>query len=299
MAEAAPARTATPTRDGSGLARTGTPQRKGTGDSAKDAGTIAGEVYAQTRQSKSSIKIASIKLAIIGNAGVGKTALKERFDEDTFGIDYRATVGMDLKTKLVSIPIDAKGDACTDEQERVSTKQAKVMLFDTAGQEKYSSIQRQTLRGSLGVIIVFDVADPPMGLLERPGSFADVKAKWLPLVRELNDELTDPRLHPLVLLIGNKTDLPQRTTTSSQAKSYAEQEGLFYYETSAKTGDNVAKAFNAFVAAVCRDKHVFKPELAPKPRDDTVHLGSVPVTIPGEQQTLSDETRSKDDGCAC
>jgi len=278
-----------------------TPPRKTTGGSQTD-NRSSGEAYRQTKPSQPTKIKPSIKLTIIGNSNVGKTALKERFDEGTFGIDYRATVALDLKKKLVSVPVDKNGNACTDETERVGTKQATALLFDTAGQERYDSCSRQSIRGSHGIIIVYDVADqPPMESdgKRKPTSFKDVETKWLLRVHEYNAELKDVNKHPLVLLIGNKIDLPNRTTTMQDATYFAQHEGLFYFETSAKTGDNVNIAFDTFIVAVCKKFRVFGSNPVDVEEKGTVKLGDskpVELTRPEAEPLV---TPPPDNPCAC
>lgn len=271
------------------------PSRKNTGDSQGRGTPPLGGSFLQTKQ------YPSIKLTIIGNSNVGKTALKERFDENTFGNAYHATVGMDLRKKLVSVPIDEKGNACTDNTKQISTKQVSVLLFDTAGQERFDSFPRQNLRGAHGVIIVYDVADkPPMGSNGklRDNSFQDVKNRWLKMVNEYKEELSDPLKHPLVLLIGNKIDLPDRTTPMQTAKYFAEHEGLFYYETSAKTGDNVNEAFDSFIAAVCVRFNIFNKIAEGTPKDGSKLAKSSPIELKPVVSEQEPPVAAKDT-CSC
>jgi Ras-related protein Rab-5C len=62
-------------------------------------------------------------------------------------------------------------------------------------------------------------------------------------IRELQRQ-ADPSI--VIALCGNKTDLAaRRQVTQEEAKKYAEEEGLMWGETSAKTGEGVAEIFSA------------------------------------------------------
>jgi small GTP-binding protein len=64
------------------------------------------------------------KVLLIGEAGVGKTALLRRFCDDTYGESYLCTIGVDFKIKTLNI----------------DGIRAKIQLWDTAGQERFRTI---------------------------------------------------------------------------------------------------------------------------------------------------------------
>ena len=69
-------------------------------------------------------------------------------------------------------------------------------------------------------------------------------------IRELQRQ-ADPNI--VIALCGNKLDLAARRQVSQEeAKKYAEEEGLMWAETSAKSGDGVAEIFAAIGAPLCR-----------------------------------------------
>lgn len=62
-------------------------------------------------------------------------------------------------------------------------------------------------------------------------------------IRELQRQ-ADPNI--IIALCGNKSDLSaRRQVTQEEAQKYAEEEGLMWGETSAKTGEGVADIFNS------------------------------------------------------
>nr|POF17573.1 ras-related protein rab-2b [Quercus suber] len=121
----------------------------------------------------------------------------------------------------------------------------KLSLWDTAGQETYKSITRSYFRGASGALLVFDIS--------RRNTFDSVTA-WLHDLRQFAEE------DIVVVLVGNKSDLASSSTVANLARpaedrnkrqvTREEAEGwcrankvMQYVETSAKSGDNVERAF--------------------------------------------------------
>ncbi len=157
------------------------------------------------------------KSIVVGDGGVGKTALTLRFSKDFFTEDYKMTIGVDFHVKTITIntiegPIKAK-----------------LQLWDTGGQERFSSIRPMYYRGSLGAVLVFD--------LTNAASFEHLP-QWIEEVRaNLKTEI------PL-LLVGNKSDLIDiRMVSLEEINNFTRDFNLYYMETSAKTGDGVGDCF--------------------------------------------------------
>ena len=160
------------------------------------------------------------KFIIVGNSAVGKSCLLLRFDEDRFQPIHDVTVGVTFSIKMVQI----------DGQD------VKVQIWDTAGQEIFRSITRSYYRDSACAIIVYDITDRT--------SFEKVE-DWIRDVRNL----APPEC--VLVLFGNKLDLAaQRDVATEEGQDLADKHGLIFFETSASTGENVAKAFNECVGAV-------------------------------------------------
>ncbi|MHA1455585.1 MAG: GTP-binding protein [Promethearchaeota archaeon] len=157
------------------------------------------------------------KSIVVGDGGVGKTALTLRFSKDFFTEDYKMTIGVDFHVKTITIN--------TNE----GPIKAKLQLWDTGGQERFSSIRPMYYRGSLGAVLVFD--------LTNAASFEHLP-QWIEEVRaNLKTEI------PL-LLVGNKSDLIDiRMVTLEEINNFTRDFNLYYMETSAKTGDGVGDCF--------------------------------------------------------
>ncbi|NVM18248.1 MAG: GTP-binding protein [Candidatus Lokiarchaeota archaeon] len=157
------------------------------------------------------------KSIVVGDGGVGKTALTLRFSKGFFTEDYKMTIGVDFHVKTISIDTSEGPIKC------------KLQLWDTGGQERFSSIRPMYYRGSLGTILVFD--------LTNSASFEHLP-QWIEEVRA-NIKAEIP-----VLLVGNKSDLiDQRAVSAEEISKFTKDFNLYYMETSAKTGDGVGDCF--------------------------------------------------------
>lgn len=112
----------------------------------------------------------------------------------------------------------------------VDDTKIKFEIWDTAGQERYRSLAPMYYRGAACAVIVFDVTNKE--------TFTGAKS-W---VRELQRR-GDPNV--VIALAGNKADSDSRAVEAEEARTYAQENGLIYMETSAKTGMNVRELFIA------------------------------------------------------
>jgi len=156
------------------------------------------------------------KLVLLGESAVGKSSLVLRFVKDQFD-DYReSTIGAAFLTQTVTL----------DDQTTV-----KFEIWDTAGQERYKSLAPMYYRNANCAVVVYDITQ---------ASSLEKARNW---IRELQRQ-ADPSI--VIALCGNKADLAaRRQVTQEEAQKYAEEEGLMWSETSAKTGEGVADIFTA------------------------------------------------------
>lgn len=112
----------------------------------------------------------------------------------------------------------------------------KAQIWDTAGQERYRAITSAYYRGAVGALLVYDVT--------KSESYEDVE-KWL---KELRDH-ADTNI--VIMLVGNKTDLKHlRCVQTSDALTFATNEGLSFTETSALESMNVEAAFQDILTEI-------------------------------------------------
>jgi len=160
-------------------------------------------------------KIFQFKLVLLGEAAVGKSSLVLRFVKGHFHEYQESTIGAAFLTQTV----------CLDETT------VKFEIWDTAGQERYHSLAPMYYRGAQAAIIVYDITNQE--------SFNKAKA-W---VRELQRQ-ANPNI--VIALAGNKADLAnKRMVEYEEAQTYADEQGLLFMETSAKTAMNVNDIFLA------------------------------------------------------
>lgn len=109
----------------------------------------------------------------------------------------------------------------------------KLQLWDTAGQERFRSITKSYYRNSVGVLLVYDICNH--------ASFEHIPLWMMEAKRHIEPH------RPVFALTGCKMDLvsdgARREVSKDEAKAFAEQHGLHFVETSARTGVNVEEAF--------------------------------------------------------
>ncbi|MFX0207553.1 MAG: GTP-binding protein [Candidatus Hodarchaeota archaeon] len=162
-----------------------------------------------------------IKITLLGDGAVGKTALRSRFMGEGFTGDYIMTIGADFCVKSIEI-----GDT-----------KFKFQIWDLAGQPRFVAVRDLYYTGCLGALVLFD--------LTRPKSYINL-TNWIEELWKNNGAGSIP-----FVLIGNKNDLPYKFPSeygeryAAQASELTKELGFTipYLETSAKTGENVEKAF--------------------------------------------------------
>jgi Ras-related protein Rab-6A len=163
---------------------------------------------------ESKINFINLKIILIGDIAVGKTSIISRYVNNSFEENYQCTIQAEQQTKIVK----------EDENTYV-----KLIIWDTVGQEKFRSLTRQYYNGCQGAIIVFD--------LTNKKSF-DYIQNWIEEIKNYGDE------NAIVMIIGNKSDLTaEREISQSDIKNKLNGE-YFYFEVSAKNGNNISMAFD-------------------------------------------------------
>uniref|UniRef100_A0A915K336 Rab5 n=1 Tax=Romanomermis culicivorax TaxID=13658 RepID=A0A915K336_ROMCU len=156
-------------------------------------------------------KIFQFKLVLLGESAVGKSSLVLRFVKGQFHEFQESTIGAAFLTQTVC----------------VNDLTVKFEIWDTAGQERYHSLAPMYYRGAQAAIVVYDITNSE--------SFGKAK-NW---VKELQKQAS-PNI--VIALAGNKAD---QANKRGEAKEYAEQNSLLFFETSAKTAMNVNDIFMA------------------------------------------------------
>ncbi|KAI2788353.1 Ras-related protein Rab-2A [Penicillium oxalicum] len=227
------------------------------------------------------------KLVCIGDSGTGKSSLTIRLCEGRFSPTHDVTIGVEFGSRIVPVGPPASlelgldddghmnssrnrngtkdGDASTEDSTILSPssaaipggspgglptpprkkpqdgpapvqKRMKLSLWDTAGQETYKSITRSYFRGASGALLVFDIS--------RRATFVSC-TQWLQDLQQIAEEGI------VVILVGNKSDLAdsssssnQRQVTQKEAEEWCRMNNVVrYVETSAKSGDGWSGRF--------------------------------------------------------
>jgi Ras-related protein Rab-1A len=160
------------------------------------------------------------KIIIIGDSGIGKSAILFRFANDTYNNSYISTMGIDFKIKTIF----------------VDGKIIKLQIWDTAGQERFRTITTSYYRGAHIIFMCYDITDRE--------SFQNLKM-WYEEVKKY----ASPNVS--IVVIGTKMDLKSRRKVShEEGKLYANTHGFDFYETSSKENINVDELFEKSSKAV-------------------------------------------------
>jgi Ras-related protein Rab-6A len=158
-------------------------------------------------------EIPKYKLIFLGDQNVGKSCILNRFMNDTFTEEYQATIGLDFQSKNVQI----------DNQD------IHLLLYDTAGQEKFRSLIPMYTRDSNIILLVYEINN---------------KDSFLHLPDWINDLTNVNKDDVIFALVGNKIDLEEsRQVSTEEGQKFAEEHGYIFQEVSAKTGDGFSDLF--------------------------------------------------------
>jgi len=153
------------------------------------------------------------KLIVIGDENVGKTSIINRFKSNQFTGEYEPTVGLDFQS--MSLYIDDQN--------------VTLLLYDTAGQEKYRSLIPLYTKDAHIIFLIYDISNYD--------SFTNVE-KWYDSLSNVNKE------EAIFFLIGNKVDLvEERKVKEEEGKEFADQHNFIFQEISALTGDGIQELF--------------------------------------------------------
>ncbi|XP_033760663.1 ras-related protein Rab-13-like [Pecten maximus] len=217
---------------------------------------------------------ATYKILIIGDASVGKTALLRTLISEPFQEKTRPTVALDFVRK--SFEVDGAF--------------VQLHLWDTAGQERFHSITKWHYRGTKGIVVVYDITDRE--------TFHHL-SYWIDSVnRDVSHSNNKYEAVPLVLL-GNKVDLcRERRVKTREGQKLADKHMAFgFFETSAKTGENVVDAFRKMayhVTDICDPKLMksYHPNML-RPPDIVRKTGSTMQQILPSDMISDDNIKGK------
>ncbi|EXC35055.1 Ras-related protein RABE1a [Morus notabilis] len=160
-----------------------------------------------------------IKLLLIGDSGVGKSCLLLRFSDGSFTTSFITTIGIDFKIRTIEL----------------DSKRIKLQIWDTAGQERFRTIT--TGDRSNETVNALKLAEGACKALYKP-----IRVRNLNWIRNIEQHASD---NVNKILVGNKADMDEskRAVPTSKGQALADEYGIKFFETSAKTNLNVEQVF--------------------------------------------------------
>ena len=158
-------------------------------------------------------EIPKYKIIFLGDQGTGKSCILNRFVEDKFDDNYQATIGLDFQSKNV----------------KIDNQDVHLLLYDTAGQEKFRSLIPMYTRDANIIILVYDIT--------RKESFNHIP-DWINGLTNVNFD------NVIFALVGNKIDLDdKREVNKDEGIKLAQEKKCIFEEVSAKTAENFSELF--------------------------------------------------------
>jgi len=200
-----------------------------------------------------------LKIIILGDSNVGKTALLHKYVHGAFIQEHKATIGADFLTKEISI----------------DDKSVTLQVWDTAGQERFQSLGTAFYRGADACVLMYDITNDQ--------SFKQIETWYSNFLEQASPE--DAKNFPF-LLCGNKCDLKTaRVIQAQDGERLAKQYNMIFYETSALDGTNVETAVRR-IASVASEL-------------DTVPSFQEDIGDKGNLDLEEVETKTGQAGCSC
>ncbi|KAL8782598.1 MAG: hypothetical protein Q9213_005230 [Squamulea squamosa] len=229
-------------------------------------------------------KMTLYKLVVLGDGGVGKTALTIQLCLNHFVETYDPTIEDSYRKQVV---ID--GQSCMLE------------VLDTAGQEEYTALRDQWIRDGEGFVLVYSITSR--------ASFSRIRKfhSQIQRVKELSSAGSPTASYlasPItatsgggqapVMLVGNKSDrVTEREVSTQEGSALAKEMGCDFVEASAKNCINVEKAFYEVVRSLRRQR---QDHTAPLGRRGTTREGSIGSRAHDRKPHRPHRPREREDG---
>ena len=173
---------------------------------------------------------------IIGDSGVGKTAILSKYVKGIFPVAPAPTIAIEFATKIIQIKEGGY---------------IKAQIWDSAGQERYKAIVAGHYRRAAGALIVYDVT--------KRSTFEHATS-WLQNIKEMAEK------NCITYLVGNKVDLvdineKNREVSIEEAQKYAKENGLKFYEASALTNVRINDCFEDLLQEIYNERRKIKGNL--------------------------------------
>ena len=182
--------------------------------------------------------VQNIKIALIGDSGVGKSCIALRYTTNEFNDNYISTNGAAYSTKIIQQGSDS----------------IQLDIWDTAGQERFRSLGRRFYKDAFIVLLVYDITNAE--------TFNNIKEVWYPELEKNGEK------KPIIGIVGNKMDLYEEEKVSeTEARKYSESINGIFHLVSAKTGEKIDILFKALIDEYYRQNYPERVNEIMKGRD--------------------------------
>ena len=159
-----------------------------------------------------------IKVVIVGESGVGKSCILQRYCDGSYSGSFISTIGVDFKFKHLD----------------VHDKRIRLQIWDTAGQERFRFVSQSFYRGAHAVVIVYDCTDKEA--LNKLGHWIDQAQRYAPKAE--------------IVILANKVDSEAKCVSDADGRRFAASYDYGFYESSAKLNRNIDEPF-AYLTERC------------------------------------------------
>ena len=162
-----------------------------------------------------------IKILLLGDTNVGKTAIFRRYIHNRYETIRGSSIGVDFEQKVM----------------KYKNKIYSIIIFDTAGQERFRSIIKSYYRIGHGFFIVFDLTDEKS---------LDSVPEWIQEMKEMVES-------PNFIILGNKDDLAKEKIPDDIINKKIKDYNSVFIKTSAKANTNIKLAIEKMIDSIETD----------------------------------------------
>lgn len=192
------------------------------------------------------------KIVVVGDSSVGKSSMLRKYIFPNENIDsIKPTIGIDFMKKEI----------------KTENRKITFQIWDTAGMEKYQSLDSVYYRNSGYIIYVYDITNEK--------TFSNL-LYWL---RREEKIITGDDIKPLRILVGNKTDLnKQQIVDDFKVQKFANENRFDYFiKTSAVTGYNLDKLFSIMAENIIKKLDMMNFEEKRKKQSDEYDFKGIEI----------------------
>ena len=193
----------------------------------------------------------SCKVVLVGDTGVGKTCIIQRYVNNNYEENVESTVASTYTYKVLNFPN--------------YNKSISFDIWDTAGQEIYRALAKNFyLNAAIGVL-VYDI--------KRQSSFDSIKNYWYDQLKESGEE------NMIFAVVGNKCDLfNEEEVDEEEAKKFAKSIGAIFKLTSCKESIGIDELFSECGKRYLEVNKLIGNEVKVKKDSGNIKLGGTNAT---------------------